>query len=395
MSVAEKPIVESVPRKTNNLVLPSLLGAVLVALGAWVVLAGIPLFWGRVLNVPTLTNEFLSSALLLIVVVAAAIGLGFLGLKAEKAFYQKGLREGAILGALFLYLLGSGLIVLAIIYLVVVLLIYLLSSAPNFAGFLGNISDAGWFQASGFKSNQGVRIRRLTVIALLVVGFWGIVTSISHRGFGMETSSRPNTWAVSIPFTGYTESHVITNVSGTVVERKAKVKEESPVSADDVLIVVQPDNSDKPRQIKAGRSGTIQTVNKKLIQDARVEETDVLVALDVVHDPYALPFIFKAHMVVPILLSMALVWLAWRIVNIPSFADFLIATEAEMNKVSWTTRRRLFQDTIVVLVTMFIMTAFLFIIDIVWIKVLSWEPIGVLQYDTREAKQRQEKESQW
>ncbi len=32
-------------------------------------------------------------------------------------------------------------------------------------------------------------------------------------------------------------------------------------------------------------------------------------------------------------------WLAWRVVNVPSFADFLIATEAELNKVSWTTRR--------------------------------------------------------
>ena len=33
--------------------------------------------------------------------------------------------------------------------------------------------------------------------------------------------------------------------------------------------------------------------------------------------------------------------------------DFLIATEAEMNKVSWTTRKRLVKDTIVVLVTVF------------------------------------------
>ena len=28
-------------------------------------------------------------------------------------------------------------------------------------------------------------------------------------------------------------------------------------------------------------------------------------------------------------------WLGYRIVNVPQFADFLIAVEAEMNKVSW------------------------------------------------------------
>ena len=53
-----------------------------------------------------------------------------------------------------------------------------------------------------------------------------------------------------------------------------------------------------------------------------------------------------------------LLWRAWRgMVNFPAFADFLIATEAEMNKVSWTTRKRLVQDTIVVLTTVVLMTA--------------------------------------
>src|SRR5262249_35192157 len=53
------------------------------------------------------------------------------------------------------------------------------------------------------------------------------------------------------------------------------------------------------------------------------------------------------------------IWLAYRLVNFPKFADFLIATEAEMSKVTWMTRRRLIQDTIVVLVTVFLMSIFL------------------------------------
>ena len=81
---------------------------------------------------------------------------------------------------------------------------------------------------------------------------------------------------------------------------------------------------------------------------------------------------------VPLLMLAVSLWLAWRIVNMPTFADFLIATEAEMNKVSWTTQRRLIQDTIVVLVTVVLMALFLFGMDYTWKIVLSWKPIGVL-----------------
>src|SRR5262249_16330336 len=81
-------------------------------------------------------------------------------------------------------------------------------------------------------------------------------------------------------------------------------------------------------------------------------------------------------------LAAAGLWLAWRVVNYPVFADFLIATEAEMNKVSWTTRRRLVQDTIVVLTTVFFLTIFLFIVDVLWFKILSNPYIGVVRIDT-------------
>ena len=81
----------------------------------------------------------------------------------------------------------------------------------------------------------------------------------------------------------------------------------------------------------------------------------------------------------PILLLALTLWLAWRIVNLPTFADFLVATEAEMNKVSWTTRSRLYQDTVVVLVTMILLAVFLFLVDMGWHAILSWKPIGVLR----------------
>jgi preprotein translocase SecE subunit len=104
---------------------------------------------------------------------------------------------------------------------------------------------------------------------------------------------------------------------------------------------------------------------------------------------------FKVHLVMPIVLGVVLLWCAWRVVNWPTFADFLIATEAEMNKVSWTTRKRLFQDTIVVLVTVFLLTAFLFVVDIVWIKVLSNPWFPVLHVDLKAEQQKQQEKSQW
>ncbi len=85
-----------------------------------------------------------------------------------------------------------------------------------------------------------------------------------------------------------------------------------------------------------------------------------------------------AELTIPILLTVASIWIAWRLVNIPEFGDFLIATEAEMNKVSWVSRKRLFQDTIVVLVTVVVLTLFLLVIDLFWGWLLSNKYIGVL-----------------
>jgi preprotein translocase subunit SecE len=59
-------------------------------------------------------------------------------------------------------------------------------------------------------------------------------------------------------------------------------------------------------------------------------------------------------------------WLCYRLVNYPPFADFLIAVEAEMAKVSWPSRRELVRATIVVLVSMFVLTVMLSVYDTAW-----------------------------
>jgi preprotein translocase subunit SecE len=68
-------------------------------------------------------------------------------------------------------------------------------------------------------------------------------------------------------------------------------------------------------------------------------------------------------------------WIAFRIVNIPSFADFLISVEAEMNKVSWPSRGELYRASLVVIVVIFLLTAILLFFDAslrILVTGLSW-----------------------
>lgn len=91
----------------------------------------------------------------------------------------------------------------------------------------------------------------------------------------------------------------------------------------------------------------------------------------------SIPLLPYVQYTAPLLFLVVTMWLAWRVVNMPAFADFLIATEAEMNKVSWTTRPRLIQDTIVVLITLVLFAAFFFTTDQVVRVLLTW--LGVLK----------------
>jgi preprotein translocase subunit SecE len=59
-------------------------------------------------------------------------------------------------------------------------------------------------------------------------------------------------------------------------------------------------------------------------------------------------------------------WIGYRLVNLPQFADFLIAVEAEMNKVSWPSRAELVRSSAVVIFVIFLLAAVLFGYDLVW-----------------------------
>jgi len=158
-----------------------------------------------------------------------------------------------------------------------------------------------------------VRVRRATVLGLLVIGLSGIYTLVTHQFFRMEE----NVWSWRLPFTSNGE-----------------------------------------------------------------------VYLD-------LPLLSMVNVLGPFLLIGLVFWFSIRLVNWPTFADFLIATEAEINKVSWTTRKRLMADTVVVLVTVFVMTVFLFGVDILWFEVLKSPVVQVLHVNLKAEQAKQQEKTQW
>ena len=68
--------------------------------------------------------------------------------------------------------------------------------------------------------------------------------------------------------------------------------------------------------------------------------------------------------------------LSWYLFNKPSVVDFMIATEAEMRKVNWPTRREITVSTVVVIVGTIVMALFLLVVDVV--SLLFFKLIGVL-----------------
>jgi preprotein translocase subunit SecE len=80
---------------------------------------------------------------------------------------------------------------------------------------------------------------------------------------------------------------------------------------------------------------------------------------------------------IPAVMAAVIAWLAFRLVNLPQFADFLIAVEAEMKKISWPSLQECLRAAAVVIFTMFLLALILFLYDQLWIK--FFETIRVLR----------------
>ncbi|MHC4561906.1 MAG: preprotein translocase subunit SecE [Planctomycetota bacterium] len=116
----------------------------------------------------------------------------------------------------------------------------------------------------------------------------------------------------------------------------------------------------KPGQGKYTRVGTIIGVMLMVVVGA-VVLSDKLGTWSSMLDTPAWKFGLPAGIAAA--LALLISWL----VNRPKAADFLIATEGEMKKVSWSNRREVVGSTKVVIVTTFMLAGILFVVDLLLI----------------------------
>lgn len=344
MAVAEKPTPEPKASKEASqplgLVITSIIGTVFVLAGAALVLRGVPLVWNSGIGsaITNATNSFVSAAVLITIQAALAIALFVGGSKLDKSHTTTGTRGGIffMIAILFVgFFAAKGLynaagrgfsfanIVVMLFYVIIIFLLVQFFRTGRFTKWSLTMDQAGWFDTHSHKRTQGLRVRRLTILGLMLVAGSGIWTMTQHGYLpansnvkmpdGTERSNRLGDWVIG----------------GKL--REPDAKKETPE-----------ENRARPR-----------------VDDGVTILPDL-------------------QFTVPLILIAATIWFAWRAVNYPTFADFLIATEAEINKVSWASRKSLIRDTIVVMTALLLLTLFLFFVDMFWGWLLSQSWIGVL-----------------
>jgi len=295
------------PSPPAGLVTASLIGAVYVLAALAVVLYAVPALWSQIIGDSLAGNSLLEGTLKVSVKVAAIAALGWFGVTLMGANPPKGLRGGIFLivvsAALIFFVvcwLGTamdgvpGQVVTGLIGVGMIFGAFKLITSPRGERWMIALEEQGWFHAKSYKRVLGLKVRRLTILGILLLFGTGVYSIRPSSGI------LPEDWVIKLPFT----------------------------------------------QQEGG--------------------------------PKTFTLLVDANYMTPIILIGLTLWFAYRAVNVPTFAEFLIATEAEMNKVSWTSKKRLTQDTIVVLVTTVLMALFLLVVDLFWGWLLSTSVVGVL-----------------
>jgi preprotein translocase SecE subunit len=313
LAVADQPSASSAPRKTETASLGwnGIVGTIYVVLAYLAVAHLVP--WGYS---QLITRSGLMSGFGLFVAIAlAAVVAVFLWNKLFPA--QPGLRAAVavgignlILGFLLVFLLGyivdglfGGMLAklgireyLGLAFMAVLagwwINRFILKAffAPSFPKRMIKFEEGGWFSTDAYKKVQGMKIRRITMLVIMLTVGLGVYYYIWQRG--VTTGGSAYVW--DIPF----------------------------ISSQSLVLFRSP------------------------------------------------------SITIPLLLIGLAVWFGYRLVNYPPMAEYLILTEAEMAKVTWTSRKRLIRDTGVVLLCVLFFAAFLYLLDIIWVLVLT--TIGVL-----------------
>src|SRR5215831_1380854 len=197
----------------------SLAGVVYVLGTVGIVFKGLPALWEQL----GLSGEsFMSVALQGSAMLAVLVLLVVLGVRLMGPVPRAGLRAGIFMGLFLLLVLtligrwlggilegwvydagwfsGSEAIYGGIIagVLVALLAFWLLRIffRPRFENWLVRFEEQGWFSAKVFKPGQGMRVRRGTILGILLLAGSGIWVLINRGTLGSGG------WEINIPFTG-------------------------------------------------------------------------------------------------------------------------------------------------------------------------------------------------
>jgi preprotein translocase SecE subunit len=332
-----------------------------------------------------------------------------------------------------------GIVLTTIIGLILLVGTAILFLRPKTQQWLMTFEDQGWFSRTSYKRSQGLLVRRATIFGVVVIVGCGIFTLIEHKT--LDTGSKhwqvniPFTGKVMLPkerelaqtdlgqeYDGQPVLDYLVSPSeqyerildkgdsdlepGRIVSRQQYLEEakalrgkgKEPPDGAPVIDRFVARNARKtfltewvkiayPGDLSANKFSEGQVIPKSVFREQREEVLKVQgQEAPVAAEPAfpegateyaAITLLPNVKFTLPILLIFLGIWMAWRVVNFPVFADFLIATEAELNKVSWTTGKRLRQDTIVVLTTVVLLTITLLVFDWIWYQALS--AVHVLQ----------------
>lgn len=79
------------------------------------------------------------------------------------------------------------------------------------------------------------------------------------------------------------------------------------------------------------------------------------------------------------ILAAAAVWISYRVINYDRFAEFLISTESEAERVVWPARPQVVQSTIIVITAVALMGVLLLVMDLIWKQFFT--ALGFLRID--------------
>jgi preprotein translocase SecE subunit len=394
----------------DRLPVVSLVGVAYVLGCLGIVFGAVPWVWWNVLSFSR--TSFAAGSVLGVVMLAVATALAYVGGRVLGTKLPHGTRAGIFVGLVGLLLVllltrwvsiwvehwafdsaaltpTAGIVIVSLFglgLLAVALWFFFQRSTEK---SLVKLEDQGWFHATSYKPLQGQRVRRGTILGILLLAGAGIYTMLSHQVLRRGAEN----WELVIPFTGKVTVTDAGDAANVLKPLEVNLKPGENLVLDRYEFQRIAADFDPANHVKILLHGDSDFKDGDIVTKAAydAEKRKVEAAAGSLPPPIApvppsgtttfatLPLLPSVQYTVPLLILAGAIWLGWRIVNLPVFADFLIATEAEINKVSWTTRKRLVQDTIVVLVTVVLMAGFLFGTDIVWKVLLGSKIVNVLQ----------------